>query len=52
MRSLLKEYTLVRAKVYQGQETISAENTLIHDSDNLQKQIWQLALSDCKKVRY
>lgn len=49
MRSLLKEYTLVRAKVYQGQETISAENELIHDSDNLQKQIWQLALSDCKK---
>lgn len=49
MHSLLKEYTLIRAKVYQGQETYSAESKLTQDSNNLQKQIWQLALADCRK---
>lgn len=49
MRSLLKEYTMIRAQIYQGQENIFAENKLLQDSDLLQKKIWMLAVQDCGK---
>ncbi len=49
MRSLLKNYTLIRAKIYQDQEDVFKENKLQQASDELQKQIWQLALSECHK---
>ena len=50
MRSMLKEYTLIRAEIYQGQESLSTENELAHASDQLQKQIWELAVTDCAKL--
>lgn len=49
MRKLLKEYTLVRAQVNQNQETSSEENILIQHSNDLQNQIWKLAISECHK---
>lgn len=49
MRALLKDYTMTRAKVNQGQESISDENILIHRSNDLQQQIWQFAVSECRK---
>ncbi|MDD3266994.1 MAG: hypothetical protein PHC75_07450 [Burkholderiales bacterium] len=49
MRKLLKEYTLVRAKVNQDQENPSEENLLMHRSNDLQNQMWQLAVSECHK---
>lgn len=49
MRILLKEYTFLRAKIYNGQETQPAENKLLQNSNNLQQQIWQLAINDCRK---
>ncbi len=49
MRNLLKEYTVIRTNVYQGQENLSSKNSLMDDSDRLQKQIWQLAVTDCQK---
>ena len=49
MRNMLKEYTLIRAQIYQGQESLSTENKLSQDSDRLQKQIWELAVTDCAK---
>lgn len=49
MRKLFKDYTLLRGKIYQGQETIVAENQLLQASNSLQKQIWQLAIVECHK---
>lgn len=49
MRKLLKDYTFVRAKVNQDQETPSEENLLMQQSNELQNQIWQLAVSECHK---
>lgn len=50
MRNMLKEYTLIRAQIYQGQENLSDENKLSQASDQLQKQIWELAVTDCAKL--
>ena len=36
MRNMLKEYTLIRAQIYQGQENLSDENKLSQASDQLQ----------------
>lgn len=49
MRNMLKEYTLIRAQIYQGQESLPTEHKLTQDNDKLQKQIWELAVSDCGK---
>lgn len=48
IKNMLKEYTFLRAEIYKDQETIKISNKLQQKSDILQKQIWALALEDCR----
>ncbi|HLX54128.1 MAG TPA: hypothetical protein VKR58_09310 [Aquella sp.] len=49
MRSLFKQYTLIRANIYKEEKDEKVTKTKSYASINLQKQIWEIAILGCKK---
>lgn len=49
MRDLFKQYTLIRANVYKNITDTATTQSRIDASDNLQKQMWNIAVSGCNK---